>query len=110
MGEGGDAAATVAAHGGFVAVGVVVAHKEVRPGGVVGERHEAVGTDAEAAVAEVGYLLGSELEVLPAGVDKDEVVAGTVEFIEVEFQFLISRLLVTRTRMEQMQMEQKMTA
>ena len=92
MGEGGDAAATVAAHSGFVAVGVVVAHH------------------AEAAVAEVGYLLGSELEVLPAGVDKDEVVAGTVEFIEVEFQFLISRLLVTRTRMEQMQMEQKMTA
>ena len=80
--EGGDAASAVAAHGAEATVGVVVAHLEVEAvaGGVEG--HQAVGADAEAAVAEARNLVGAEAEGAVAVVDDHEVVAGAIELME----------------------------
>ena len=83
MGESRYAAATVAAHRAEASVAVVVFHLEGRAfegGGFEG--HEAVGPDAETAVAQSGNLLGGEVVETLAVVDDNEVVAGSVELVE----------------------------
>lgn len=67
-GEGGDAAAAVAAHGALAAIGVEIDHAEVVAFGVL-EEHEAVGADAEAAVAELLDLGVGKVEKALAVVD-----------------------------------------
>ena len=82
MGKDGNATASVAAHRGRVAVGIVVAHlKSVVPHPVV-EGHQTVGTHAEPPMTDMGNGLGRKLRVLLTGIDKDKVVAGPVEFIK----------------------------
>jgi hypothetical protein len=54
--ESGEAARSVAAHFGFAAVGVVVAHAEVGLGFGLLNEEESVGADAAVAVAEAGDL------------------------------------------------------
>ena len=81
-GEGYRAAAAVAAHGAGVAVGIEVHHFEVEIG-LVAQQNQAIGPNAEAAVAEVGNAgeIGF-VEVAGAVVDEDEVVAGALILVE----------------------------
>ena len=83
VGEAGEAAGTVAAHFGFAAVGVVVAHAEVGSGLSGFDGEETVCADAAVAVAQGGDLRAAEGEAAVPVVEDDEVVAGPVHFPEV---------------------------
>ena len=55
-GKSSDAAAAIAAHGAFAAIGIIIYHAEVVAFGLL-QQHKPIGTDAEAAVTQVGDLL-----------------------------------------------------
>ena len=82
--EAREAARAVAAHVGFAAVSVVVAHAEVRAvlRGLDGE--QAVGPDAAVAVAQAGDLRAGEGGLAVAVIDHDEIISGPVHFCEVQ--------------------------
>ena len=80
MGESGDTAATVSAHVGGKAVGIVVAHDEVVALTWCAEHQQSVGTHAAATMAQALNLSGSEGEGSSTVVDDDKIVAGTVVF------------------------------
>ena len=81
VGQQRDAPPAVAAHGGFASVGIEIAHAELRVG-IIFENHQAVGPYAGPAVAQGGHALPRGVENLGAPVDDDEVVAGSVVFVE----------------------------
>lgn len=79
----GEAAHAVAAHLSQGAVGVDVVHvavslfRESRP-----HEDDAVGADAEVAVAQIRHLLVGQIKSAVAIVDEDEIVPETVQFGE----------------------------
>ena len=78
-----QAAAAVAAHGAFAAVGIIIFHFEVVTRVGV-EEHESVGADAKAAIAKEPDAFGCQGGVRPvAVVQDDKIVAGALVFIEV---------------------------
>ena len=82
--EATEAAGAVAAHFGFTAVGIVVAHFEVAAFGGGFDEEEAIGTDAAVAVAEACDLVSGEGEAEVPIVEHDEVIPGTVHFDELQ--------------------------
>ena len=82
--EAGEAAGTVAAHFGFAAVGIVVAHAEVGFGFGALDEKDSIGADAAVAVAQEGDLGVGERERAVAVVQHDEVIAGAVHLGEMQ--------------------------
>ena len=83
-GETPETARAVAAHFRLAAIGIVIAEFEIRAffGGF--DRQQTVRADAAVAVAEGFDGFGVEGNREIAIVDDDEVIAGTVHFVEVE--------------------------
>jgi hypothetical protein len=83
--EPGETTRAVAAHLGFTAIGIEVAHAQL---GLVGRRHlgheHAVGPDAAVPIAEAGDDFRRELPFARPVVEQDEVVAGAVHLGEVQ--------------------------
>src|SRR5690606_35159726 len=79
-----EATRAISAHFSLAAISIVVAEPEVGAvlGGLDGE--QAIRANAAVAVAKMGDLIAVELEGEIAVVDDDEVVAGTVHFVEVK--------------------------
>ncbi len=87
VGVFGYASATVATHGCGVAVGIVEFH-----GVVVGlaflKHDKPVGSDAKIAMAETGNAFGGEMNASVEIVDYDEIVAGSLVFLENHIFFI----------------------
>lgn len=83
--EAGEAAGSVAAHFRIGTVGVPELPGPGRvSGGMGGEEHEAVGADAELAMAEAGHLFAGGGEQAAAVIGDDEVVTGAGHLGEFE--------------------------
>jgi hypothetical protein len=89
VGKFDEAAAPVAAHGAFAAVGVVIFHFKVERRVVV-QQHESVGAEAEAAVSEKFNIIGRKIRIFAFSVvEYDEVVASSLVFVKVQLHNLI---------------------
>ena len=80
-----EAAGAVAAHLGVRSVGVPELPRPLGlPRGTGHQQHQAIGADAELAMAELGHLLAGEVESAVAVVGHDEVVARPAHLHEIQ--------------------------
>ena len=77
----GNTPPSVAAHRGLSSVRIEVTHPE-KLLFVVFEQNQAIGSNPCSAMTQCGHILGRRRECLCPVVDHDEVVAGTLVFIE----------------------------
>ena len=89
-----ETARAVAAHLGFAAIGIVIAHPEIRAVRRRLEHENAVRADAAMPIAEARDLFAGQREIAGAIVEQDEIVARAIHFRETQH----ARLWLTYSR------------